>query len=272
MEIKVRSDRGVWQEADTYQIQAYELFKSHNSDEIIHNNHSVVTVIKKIDGKTYLVKANGDKQPICDWNNVKVFLTDQNPVNWYPARNYQIWTYFDFLYDENNLSEKKYYTRGSNPIYYNSNYIQIPLNFMEPNIIFKMIRNEHNRIYYVRNDMYRSMVRISDNEKERMGYLGFYNRMNLPLHPIEILPYSSVETPKIIIPDTINITTYNDADMCIICNNYKKNVQFRPCNHDSVCSYCAKQILDKKKKLECPVCRGIVTNVEKIKVNNKSIN
>ena len=54
-----------------------------------NNNHYLPTYIK-----------DGDSvYPIADFEDVRVFLVDAEPTDWYAGRNYQIWAYYDFMYD-----------------------------------------------------------------------------------------------------------------------------------------------------------------------------
>ena len=273
-DIKVRLENGIWINALWHQLDAFKQFKTHNNFlsseyELTYSKYGYNFKIKKINRAIYLIRENGTKMPICDWHNVKVFLTNQSPVNWYAARYYQIWSYYDFIYNEHNLNEKKYYTKGSNSSLFDSSYVEIPIDGVCPNIVFKIIRNETNRIFYVKNDIDRTMVRMSDNDDERLGYLGFYHRMTaLSLHCDDIIAPIQQYIDILDTPNMINILTFDESNMCTICHNYKKNIIFKPCNHDLVCSYCAKQILEHTKKLDCPTCRTSVTSIDKIKPIN----
>ena len=54
-----------------------------------NNDHSLPTFIR-----------DGDAvYQIADFDDVRVFLVDASPTDWYAGRNYQIWAYYDFMYD-----------------------------------------------------------------------------------------------------------------------------------------------------------------------------
>lgn len=262
--IKVYANNA-WFDALWYQVEAFKQYKLQNSisnTELIYNNYGYNFKIKRINGGIYLIRNDDTKMPICDWHDVKVFLVDSTPPNWYPARDYQTWSYFNFIYN-NFSSEQKYHTIGSNDARIDEFSIKIPINGLDSNIIFNIYKNENGIVFYKRDDINRTIVRISDNNIERIEYFNYYNRMTQPLVDTVMIPSTVVNT--ITIPAIINITTSNESLMCTICNNYKKNIIFRPCNHNIVCSYCAKKIYESTKKLYCPVCRAIVTNINKIK-------
>ena len=77
------------------------------------------------------------KIPICDWNNVKVFLLEMEPVDWHNARDYQTWAYYDFMYD--NKQRKTYATKYSTYLAYpphTREVTEIDIDDLQPNIIF----------------------------------------------------------------------------------------------------------------------------------------
>ena len=104
--IQIRLENGSWEPAQNYQNNAFYHFKHGNLNypEFIHeslyeDNIENITVSRFDNsyGGIYLTREDGSKSPLADWNNVKVFLLDQQSVGWYGARSYQIWAYFDFL-------------------------------------------------------------------------------------------------------------------------------------------------------------------------------
>ena len=192
MNIKIRLDTGEWVDARPYQIDAFKQFKNSDNpfsgerEEFIYDNglqgfDKIKFTIRRMGdryhGGIYMIKENGSISPIADWNDVKVFLLDRPNVNWYDARNYQTWAYFDFIYSAEPIRR---YQKGypSNPV----GYTEIPLNEYDvlpiiPPIDFEIARNDNGTIFYKKNDMGSTRVRISDNQQARNVYLGDYRRM-----------------------------------------------------------------------------------------------
>jgi len=129
----------------------------------IDNDYNKGIILQDINGKII---------PIADWSNVKIFLLDQNPVNWYNARNYQSYAYFDFIYDNKEI--KFYKSKGT---YGYNDHIEIDIDDLDTNIIFSISRDTNGTIFYQNNGEYQTKVRISDSEIARNGYFGFYNRV-----------------------------------------------------------------------------------------------
>ena len=200
------------------------------------------------------IDTGSQKIPICNWNDVKIFLVDREPVDWHNARDYQTWAYYDYIYD--NKVKKTYVSRGSINI---ANAIVINIDNLQPNIIFSLSRNENNSIYMEKNDVNRTHVRICDNEWPRLGYRGYYYRMTMDPGMILISPdvNNSLQN-NIHIPGNIPlIETDNIEEQCIMCYKYKKNVKFEPCAHNISCVGCCKKLLSNK----CPICKNDIINV-----------
>jgi len=126
----------------------------------------------------YYIIIDDIKYPIADWDNVYVFLYDIDKPNWIKARSYQTWAFYDFIYKNDNSI--LYASKNSNLLNYielQSNARELPFDDLENNIIFTMHYNENNSISYEKNDIYKTNIRISNNNNERSYYLGFYNRM-----------------------------------------------------------------------------------------------
>ena len=131
----------------------------------------------------------GDTYPIMDCDDVKVFLQDADPVDWYPARNYQMWAFRDFIYDPARPERKFYASKYSSHLFFqrgsfqrgssNRNVTDIDIDGLSPNIIFSISRNENGSVYYERNDAHGTRVRICDHEGARSGFRGFYNRITM---------------------------------------------------------------------------------------------
>lgn len=199
------------------------------------------------------VHFNSEKIPICDWSNVKIFLVDLQQADWYNARDYQTWAYFDFMYDTQ--IKKTYVSKGS---------INIPeatiinIDNLPSNIIFSISRNENNSVYFEKNDVNRTRVRICDNEWPRLGYRGFYNRITMDPGIIITPSINNTLQGIINIPNNIPIIeTEIIEEQCIMCYKNKKNIQFLPCNHNISCLECCKKMLNNK----CPICKTHINSV-----------
>lgn len=126
----------------------------------------------------------GEVHPIMDCADVRVFLQDANPVDWYPARNYQMWAFRDFVYDPARPERKFYASKYSSHLFFqrgssNRTVVTIDIDGLPPNIIFSISRNENGSVYYERNDAHGTRVRICDHEGARAGFRGFYNRITM---------------------------------------------------------------------------------------------
>jgi Zinc finger, C3HC4 type (RING finger) len=213
----------------------------------------------------------GDVHPIMDCADVKVFLQDAEPVNWYPARNYQMWAFRDFIYDAARPERKFYASKYSSHLFFqrgstNRNVTDIDLDGLPPNIIFSISRNENGSVYYERNDAHGTRVRICDHEGARAGFRGFYNRITMdpgmtPLQqPLPSYPVSSascsipLQLPPLISP----MKTSVEEDQCILCYENAKNLTFSPCAHNIACSECYSKLM---KPRECPVCKQAIESL-----------
>jgi len=260
MQIKIKYN-GVWQYANPDQKQAFENFKNRPAYfpqlPVSTNELSVYRKYNDPYLPTYI--SDGQNEiPIADFDDVQVFLLDINPVNWYAARNYQVWAYYDFMYD--NKQRKTYATKYSTYLAYPPNtreVTEIDIDDLQPNIIFSISRNENNSVYYERNDPNATRVRICDNESARAGYRGFYTRMTMDVGLVVI---SSPNTSSSLsLPANLSLEkTDNEEDQCIMCYSNKKNLTFIPCNHNITCSKC---YLNFTKKLECPICKGSILSL-----------
>ena len=267
-----------WIPADSYQIEAFNLYKNNNryiQRSYNYNNGDIHFIIDRVGSELenrynngiYLIYENDIKIPICDWNDVKVFLLGIYdidgiiiPGNWYIARDYQKWSYFDYIYNDD--EKRMYVSKGTNINNINNEenikVIEIPIDNLDENIIFTMMRNENKSIFYQKDNEQRTRIRISDNENVRQGYLGFYRRMTLPLDPI-ILPtiFTFHHLP---IPESIIIKkTTNDENMCSTCCDNAQNIKFLPCSHTHICSECYKLW---NKPRECILCRSNIESIE----------
>jgi hypothetical protein len=230
----------------------------------VENNCYMPTRIQRSD--------TGDTYPIMDCADVKVFLQDAEAVNWYPARNYQMWAFRDFIYDTARPERKFYASKYSSHLFFqrgssNRNVTDIDIDGLSPNIIFSISRNENGSVYYERNDAQGTRVRICDHEGARSGFRGFYNRITMdpgiivtpPLQPIQqaqqpVTSYisSSSTIPLQLPPGISSIHTNVEEDQCIMCYENAKNITFSPCAHNVTCSACYPKLV---KPRECPVCK-----------------
>ena len=229
----------------------------------VENNCYMPTRIQRSD--------TGDTYAIMDCADVKVFLQDAETVNWYPARNYQMWAFRDFIYDPARPERKFYASKYSSHLFFqrgssNRNVTDIDIDGLSPNIIFSISRNDNGSVYYERNDAQGTRVRICDHEGARAGFRGFYNRITMdpgiivtpppqPIHPIPSHTSSSaIELP----PGISAQKTSVEEDQCILCYENRKNITFSPCAHQVMCSECYPKLV---KPRECPVCKQAIASL-----------
>jgi hypothetical protein len=212
----------------------------------------------------------GDVHAIMDCADVRVFLQDAEPVNWYPARNYQMWAFRDFIYDPARPERKFYASKYSSHLFFqrgstNRNVTDIDLDGLPPNIIFSISRNENGSVYYERNDAHGTRVRICDHEGARAGFRGFYTRITMDpgiivTPPQQPMPsYTASSAVPLQLPPLISAVKTNvDEDQCIMCYENAKNLRFSPCAHSIVCSECYLRLM---KPRECPVCKQAIESL-----------
>jgi len=264
MLIQIRYNN-VWVYANPEYCQA---FRNYKNRPLYHREEPVSTgtlTVYRTDNDpylpTYIRDGNGDDAiyPIVDFEDVCVFLVDANPTDWYPGRNYQIWAYYDFMYD--NKPRKTYASKYSSYLAYPANtraldVVEIDIDGLPPNIVFSISRNDNNSVYYERNDGSGARVRICDNITARNGYRGYYTRMTSDIDFVigGIVAIEGLEIPQSV---TLEQTDVED-DQCIMCYSNKKNLRFLPCAHLIMCSACYNKL---QKKKECPVCKGCITSL-----------
>ena len=210
----------------------------------------------------------GDTYPIMDCADVRVFLQDADPVNWYPARNYQVWAFRDFIYDSARPERKFYASKYSSHLFFqrgssNRNVTDIDIDGLPPNIIFSISRNENGSVYYERNDAHGTRVRICDHEGARSGFRGFYNRITMDpgmiVTPAPAPSYSATSGVPLQLPPLIRAQKTNvEEDQCILCYENAKNITFSPCAHTIACSECYSKLM---KPRECPVCKQAISSL-----------
>ena len=219
----------------------------------------------------------GDVHAIMDCADVRVFLQDAEPVNWYPARNYQMWAFRDFIYDPARPERKFYASKYSSHLFFqrgstNRNVTDIDLDGLPPNIIFSISRNENGSVYYERNDAHGTRVRICDHEGARAGFRGFYTRITMDpgiivtppqqhqQQPQQPMPsYTASSAVPLQLPPLITAVKTNvEEDQCILCYENAKNLRFSPCAHSIACSECYVKLM---KPRECPVCKQAIDSL-----------
>lgn len=227
----------------------------------------------------------GAIHPIMDCADVRVFLQDADPVNWYPARDYQMWAYRDFVYDPTHPVRKFYASKYSSHLFFQrgatyQSVVDIDIDGLPPNIIFSISRNEtggggggggrnnrvNNHIFYERNDARSTRVRICDHEGARAGFRGFYARITMDPGIIITPPFQQLQqqhqqqqphlaTIPLPFPQGLHFSvtpTDDEDDQCILCYTNRKNIEFSPCTHCVTCSECYVKMI---KPRECHICK-----------------
>ena len=217
----------------------------------------------------------GGLYPIMDCADVRVFLQDVDPVNWYPARDYQMWAYRDFVYDPLRPVRKFYASKYSSHLFFQrgatrQTVVEIDIDDLPPNIIFSISRNEtgtNNHVFYERNDAHSTRVRICDHEGARAGFRGFYARITMDPGIIVTPPQQQQQSHHLVstplpfpegAPTTVTPTSDEDAQ-CILCYTNKRNVEFGPCAHYVTCTDCYVKMV---KPRECHICRQFIATLE----------
>jgi hypothetical protein len=264
MDIKILYN-GIWHTANPDQNIAFQNYKNRS---IYIPERPVTTnglTVYRTNDDPYLPSYITDGNtvfPIANFSDVKVFLQDLQPVDWYDARNYQVWAFYDFVYD--NKVKKTYASKYSSYLAYppSANFITtIDIDGLPPNIIFSISRNDNNSVYYEKNDLSATRVRICDNNTARIGFRGFYNRITMDVGMIVIPPIHQTDSSTLSMPSDLEIVkTSIEEEQCIMCYDYMKNLLFLPCNHHIACSICYEQF---QKKDECPICKQKITSLEK---------
>jgi hypothetical protein len=259
-----------WAEAyvqyKTRPMYSAEVPFNYNNQYLVYredNNHYMPTRIQRSD--------TGDTYAIMDCADVKVFLQDAEPVNWYPARNYQMWAFRDFIYDVARPVRKYYASKYSSHLFFQrgsstQTVVEIDIDGLPPNIIFSISRNDNGSVYYERNDANATRVRICDHEGARAGFRGFYTRITMdtgiivtPPPPQPIPSYTVSSAIPLPLPPFIGAVKTNvEEDQCMMCYENKKNIAFNPCAHAIACSECYVRFM---KPRECPVCKQAIASL-----------
>jgi hypothetical protein len=275
-----------WCVASEEQRSAYIAYKSRNHyyRETPHADENGITIFRDSINKddpympTYFKLTNSlrsGEYPIIDMNDIYIFLMEgvsgngsRSGAGWVKSRNYQAWAYIDFMYDfctTRKCYMSKYSTYLAFPPGFDTrNVVTIDIDDLPPNIIFSMSRNDNNSVYYEKNDGGSTRVRICDNEYARSGFLGFYTRITMDVGMV-VIPPSHNDGGHSYSDGDVSISsleeTTNEDEQCILCYNYKKDIQYTPCNHTISCYKCFERLIQK----ECPVCKIKISKIKKCK-------
>ena len=274
-----------WVPAPAEWAAAYMQYKSRPAySPEVPSNYENRFLVYRVENDCYMPTRiqrsdTGDTYAIMDCADVKVFLQDADPVNWYPARNYQMWAFRDFIYDSARPVRKFYASKYSSHLFFQrgssaQTVTDIDIDGLPPNIIFSISRNDNGSVYYERNDARGTRVRICDHEGARAGFRGFYNRITMdpgivitppsqsthliqPIQPTQPMPsYTTSSTIPLQWPPGIStVQTSVEEEQCILCYENAKNLTFGPCGHTVVCSECYIRLM---KPRECPVCKQAI--------------
>ena len=290
--VKMNAHGNVWEPAPPEWAAAYLNYKSRPmyGPEVPVSFNNMLTVFRANNdcyASTHIRRTDAvedDAYPIMDCADVKVFLQDAEPVNWYPARNYQMWAFRDFVNDPAHPVRKFYASKYSSHLFFQRGaaghqqdaVVDIDIDGLAPNIIFSISRNDNNSVYYERNDASRTRVRICDHEGARAGFRGFYTRITMDPGIIVLPPpppsaaanhhnhthnhtHNHNHNASLFLPPSITTSQTNDEDeQCIMCYENRKNITFSPCGHMIVCSTCYQKLI---KPRECPVCKQTIASL-----------
>lgn len=277
-----------WVPAPAEWAAAYMQYKSRPAySPEVPSNYENRFLVYRVENDCYMPTRiqrsdTGDTFPIMDCADVKVFLQDADPVNWYPARNYQMWAFRDFIYDSARPVRKFYASKYSSHLFFQrgssaQTVTDIDIDGLPPNIIFSISRNDNGSVYYERNDAQGTRVRICDHEGARAGFRGFYNRITMdpgivitppsqsthliqPIQPTQPMPSYTISSaiPLQLPPGISTVQTSVEEEQCILCYENAKNLTFGPCAHTVVCSECYIRLM---KPRECPVCKQAIASL-----------
>lgn len=275
-DIRVKLENGQWVPARDYQKAAFLAFNNESNNDreykySDYNNDIHFSIKNDIFDITYLVR-NDSKIPIVDWNDVKVFLINSKPIDWYDAQKYQTWAYFDFLYSH---EEYKYYcSKNSKDLNPNIKYTTILFDNIEPNIVFSISRNENGVIFYENNCADGQRVRISNRESARKLYKYHVGRVTTNKND-QTNTYTTTKIGRFELPNVPIRKTIIDNEMCINCMDNEKNIQFQ-CGHTDLCSHCTIKLIKTNYHTAtpfiCPVCKVGVMKIAPYIVPSKDKN
>lgn len=149
--IKVKLDDGNWYNAYPYQIEGLQQFLRYEEDVNYDKNGYKYKIVREDEDRgTYLIREDNSKIPICDWNNVKIFVINGDLTDWESVDENITEDYYNLIY--NGLDEIN-------------------------NISHRIFRIEDKIMCETKNDSV--IYRISDNHLERSSYYRFYRRITM---------------------------------------------------------------------------------------------
>jgi len=171
--------KGEWVKGTQNHIDAFNNFKKSSSDTYEFDNnlsgdkHVSFSLKRKSKfGRIYLIE-NDAENPIVDFDDVKIFFVNQEPIEWINAFKYFRWAYFDFIFSDN--KERRYYKWDKHETPKDA--IDIPtselvsgevsVDYSTTAFDFTMYRNTDGSIYIIRKNTDTTIFPISDNDNYR---------------------------------------------------------------------------------------------------------
>ena len=257
-----------WVPARPYQSFAFRQFKANKERDLHYDTHGYEFDIKRTDQNSgiHFIRTDGSKCNIADFNGIKVFLIDHpsGVPNWYRARDYQIWAFLDFIYD--NKKSKTY--KSVNVPNRLPNDVVLALDiYKEDGTIdktpyeFTIFRADNGNIYFQPVDGRRLKMSDSSNEFERyQRHIDQdYPAIAFSINSLEEQPFTCQSIGKIPSFETIDESKLN---VCIVCLTNLWNVIALPCGHIQTCSKCL--TVESQKHNKCPICRTVITSFAKL--------
>lgn len=257
-----------WVDARPYQVDAFRQFKENREQDLYYNKKGYTFHIKRTnpDSGIHFIRTDGTKCNIADFNSIKIFLIDHPSgiPNWYRARDYQIWAFLDFIYD--NKKSKTYKTLNI-PNHQESD-VALTLTIYKENgtvdnskYEFTIFRSDNGKIYFQSIDGRK--LRMSDNSNEFEYYQKHieqdYPAIAFTSGTLEEQEFSS-ETIKAI--SAFETSDESKPNVCIVCLKNLWNVIVLSCGHIQICSECL--TIESQKHNKCPYCRTDITSFAKL--------
>jgi hypothetical protein len=214
----------------------------------------------------HFIRTDGSKCNIADFNAIKIFLLDHPSgiPNWYMAKDYQIWAFLDFIYDD---KKSKTYKTSNVPLICPNDVI-LALDIFrsdgskdESKYEFTIFRADNGNIYFQPLDGRR--LKMSDCS----ALFEEYQKHVEQDYPAIAFNISSLDE-QLFMFDNINaIPCFETSDesklnVCIICYTNLWNVIALPCGHIQSCSKCL--TMESQKEQKCPLCRTMITSFAKL--------
>jgi hypothetical protein len=257
-----------WVNARPYQVNAFTQFKQNKEQDLYYNSRGYKFHIKRTDPNSgiHFIRTDGTKCNIADFNSVKIFLIDHPSgiPNWYRARDYQIWAFLDFIYD--NKKSKTYKTLNI-PNHQESD-VALTLTIYKENgtvdnskYEFTIFRSDNGNIYFQPVDGRK--LRISDNSNE----FDCYQKHIEQDYPAIAFTSGTLEEQEFSYETIKSVSTFETVDesklnVCIVCLKNLWNVIVLSCGHIQICSECLS--IESQKHNKCPYCRTDITSFAKL--------